>query len=291
MTLVSDKQINKALILAGTGDARNLIEYLVPVLVAHNAEFLISVVGENAAIEYNEKKFPVRSGAMDILEMKKLVEDQSISMIIDATHPFAAEVSRNAMLSADQAKIHYIRYERPKTQIKNNSENDKTDLIIPGENDLVFCVENHEEAVRLAISLQKKLNKNLTIMLTTGVKSLEFYCQKLLASIGFHTVVRLLPSVENLLLCQKYNISQADIIAMQGPFSKELNKELFLKYKIDVLISKESGSAGSTEEKILAAGELGIKSIVVNRPDLKYQNLCRSFNEVKESLIKILSKE
>jgi precorrin-6A/cobalt-precorrin-6A reductase len=276
---------NKVLILAGTGDAKNLVDYIFSIMENQNAAFLVSVVNENAAVDYLKKKIPVRFGALDKLQMKKLVEHETISVIIDATHPFASEVSQNAMITANESKINYIRYERPKSKTgKTGVDDTPVDFVIPDENDDVLFAENHEEAAQFIVSLQKKLNKNLTVMLATGAKSLKLYCQKFSTSPGINIVVRLLPSVENLELCTRCKIPQSNIIAIQGPFGKELNKELFLKYNIDLLILKESGSAGSTEEKILAARELGIKTIVIHRPVINYQNLCRSFDEVQEKL-------
>ena len=261
----------KILFLAGTGDAKNLYEYIQPFIISQNMDLLVSVVSENAAKEYSLKKIPVRSGAMNTDQMKNLINDKKISVIIDATHPFAAEVSQNAMIAAEESFKRYIRYERPD--------------FIP-EN--IFLAGDHKEAVQLVMVLQKKMNQNITVMLSTGAKSLEFYSQQFSGFSSIKLVARLLPSVENLELCARCNIPQSDIIAMQGPFSKELNREIFLKYNVDVLISKESGSAGSTEEKILAAGELGIKTILINRPEIKYKNICRSFEEVKNKLLEIL---
>jgi len=274
----------KVLVLAGTGDARELTAHILPIIAAHNGEILVSVVGENAAGEYRQLQIPVRCGAMSLPQMKTFFEDEKISVVVDATHPFAAEVSQNAISAADEAGIMYLRYERPETELARLP----SDLILPDENDLLLAVKDHETAAGLVVSMQKRAQKKLTVMLTTGAKSLEMYAREFSQNPDIEMVARLLPTAENLELCARNHVQQKNIVAMQGPFHKELNKELFIKYNVDVLVTKESGPAGSTDEKILAAGELGVKTIVVGRPAIIYRNQCRSFEEAASRLVEFL---
>jgi len=265
----------KILVLAGTGEGIHIIENIQPLVVNHQVGILVSVVGDNAAREYQKRNIAVRIGAMNNTQMADIVRDESIITIIDATHPFAAEASKNAMIAANSENIGYIRYERG-------------EIKLPVGDTGIFYVKNHEEAADLAISWNRENNRDLLVMLATGGKSLELYSQKFSGSAGIEIVARLLPSVENLELCKRCNIPAKNIVAIQGPFSRELNREIFLKYKINVLISKESGQEGSTEEKVLAARDLGIKTIIINRPELIYNNLCRNLDEVKQKLAEFI---
>jgi len=267
------------LILAGTGDAKNLVEYLFARFNFRDNPVTVSVVTENAAADYRKKQIPVRTGALNESQMASFINDENISVIIDATHPFALDASRNAISVANQTSAVYIRYERPDIDFTDES----------GQISNHLFVNNHEEAAALTVLLQKKLNQNMTVMLATGAKSLEVYAKAFQAISEIKIIARLLPTVENMELCIKQGIPQANIIGMQGPFSKELNRELFLKYGVNVLISKESGSAGSAEEKMLAARELGITTIIIDRPDIAYPNLCRNFAEVEEKLRETLN--
>ena len=58
-----------------------------------------------------------------------------------------------------------------------------------------------------------------------------------------------------------------DIVAILGPFSKELNKALLNTFKADYCIMKDSGDVGGSLEKVLACRELGIKAIIIGRKD------------------------
>ena len=55
---------------------------------------------------------------------------------------------------------------------------------------------------------------------------------------------------------------------MQGPFSREFNQAVFAAYRAEVVVTKNSGAIGGTDEKLMAAMELGLKLIVVERPAL-----------------------
>ena len=58
----------------------------------------------------------------------------------------------------------------------------------------------------------------------------------------------------------------SNMIAMQGPFSKELTREMLLSQNISIMVTKDSGREGGFDEKVAAARELGIKIVVIARP-------------------------
>ena len=67
--------------------------------------------------------------------------------------------------------------------------------------------------------------------------------------------------------CEAAGIPHRNIIAVQGPFSEELNKAVIREYEIDVMITKDSGTAGGFPEKISAAKDCQIPVIVIARPE------------------------
>ena len=60
----------------------------------------------------------------------------------------------------------------------------------------------------------------------------------------------MLPNIENMEKCDALGVKQRDIIAIQGPFSEELNKALYRQYQVTLVITKESGKVGSVDEKM-----------------------------------------
>ena len=111
----------------------------------------------------------------------------------------------------------------------------------------ITIVKSTEEAV----SYLKSASGN--ILLTTGVKTLEKYvCE---AKLKDRVIARILPSKESMDIAYSLDISPRNIVALEGPFSKEFNKELIRKYDIKVLVTKNSGERGGFNEKLEAAKE------------------------------------
>ena len=100
----------------------------------------------------------------------------------------------------------------------------------------------------------------------------------------------MLPRIDNMEKCAELGIEQKNIVAIQGPFSKELNKALYKQYGVTLMITKESGKVGSVDEKLEAALECGIETIMIARPNVNYQNVHSSFEEVISDLNKQVSK-
>ena len=69
---------------------------------------------------------------------------------------------------------------------------------------------------------------------------------------------------------------------MQGPFSRELNRAMYEKYKANVIVTKNSGTIGGTDAKFQAAADLELPVVVIDRPVLDYPNLAHTFEEVKQ---------
>ena len=125
------------------------------------------------------------------------------------------------------------------------------------------------------------------IFLTTGSRNLEAFVNSPHLS-DCRLIARVLPTAEVVALCEKLGLRPDQIVALQGPFSAALNRELFLRYQTEVIITKNSGTLGGTDAKVQAAAELGLPMIVIDRPPLSYEHLCCSFEEVTENLQKLL---
>jgi len=89
-------------------------------------------------------------------------------------------------------------------------------------------------------------------------------------------VHRIIPSLESLKICVDNNLALADIVALLGPFSRELNREMFREYQADYVVMKDSGIRGGAKEKLLACRDLGITPIVIGRESREgYNDLLR----------------
>lgn len=248
------------LFLAGTSDARELA------LKVKEAGFSLvtTVVTESAANSMQEVGLPVRVGRLTEADLIELIQQEGFAAVVDASHPFAEEAHKNAMSAARAAGVPYIRFERENAKYPDHT--------------LITVVKGYKEAAELAAQ------KKGVIMLTTGSKTLKIFAERLLGQPDTTMLIRMLPRLDNLQKCEELGVPQKQIIAIQGPFSKELNKALYNQYQVTVMVTKETGKAGSFDEKVEAALELGIEVIVIDRPSIDYGHQFSEYSQVIEQL-------
>lgn len=263
--------IKKIGIFGGTKEGRLLaefcrdedIDFAVSVATAYGEQIL-----ENTAI-FNNK---VHAGRMNAQEMARWITREAITDVVDATHPFARAVSREIRSACIITKTKYLRLLREETE-ENSSD------AFP----LSWVSSFEEAAARLKQELLCSPEKKA--LLTVGSKELTcFAVEKALLPRIF---VRVLPSVEAIKTCQDAGFYGKQIIAMQGPFSTELNKALIRTVQASFLVTKESGKTGGFEEKIRAARECGCQVIAIKRPkehDCEEDEHRKSLEEIKQWL-------
>jgi precorrin-6x reductase len=104
------------------------------------------------------------------------------------------------------------------------------------------------------------------ILLTTGSKDLAAFTE-LIPGFAERLYVRVLPVVSSLERTHELGIPTSHVIAMQGPFSEQMNRVLIDELDIAHLVTKESGTAGGFDEKVRAAQACGIDLVVIERPE------------------------
>jgi precorrin-6Y C5,15-methyltransferase (decarboxylating) len=165
--------------------------------------------------------------------MKKAYETQRYVAVVDATHPFALEVTKNIKESLVAQTIPYFRLLRDVT----------------GDTKETVC--RYATAEECAKALEKTIGK---IFLTTGSKELATFCTPALKE---RLVVRVLPGMESISLCYENGMLGSQIVAMQGPFSEESNRAQFRQYNAAHVVTKQTGKTGGLPEKIAAAKAVG----------------------------------
>lgn len=246
------------LFLAGTSDARELAVFL----QQKGYSLLATIVTQSAADSLQQAGIEYRIGRLTQEQMQQLAIEIGATIIVDASHPFAEEASKTAIETAKTLGIPYIRFER-KNSVFNHP--------------LITEVETYEEA---ALEAKKRGG---TIMLTTGSKTLATFTKHLLNE-DIKLYARMLPNVENMEKCADLGVPQKNIIAIQGPFTKELNHALYRQYGVTLMITKESGQVGSMDEKIEAAIEQQIEIILIKRPRIDYGKKYSTNEEILNQL-------
>ncbi|MBQ1417332.1 MAG: precorrin-6A/cobalt-precorrin-6A reductase, partial [Selenomonas sp.] len=137
----------------------------------------------------------------------------------------------------------------------------------------ITVVHSYEEAAKAAAALGKN------IFLTTGSRNLDKFVHSSYLQRAELTA-RVLPTADVIAACEQLGIDAGHIVALQGPFSKDLNKELFCTYGAQVIITKNSGTIGGTDTKLAAAKELGLPIVLIDRPQLDYPCLGHNYDEI-----------
>lgn len=235
-------------VIAGTKDGRELA---VDIANKVSDKVLVSVATNYGASLLNNPNIIVLTARLNIDEMKKVITNYKISKIIDASHPYAEVVTKTAYKASVEMGIDYIRYERKLLSLPNYKR--------------MHIVKNEDEAVIKASKLAKQLDD--VIFLTIGSKNLaKFIKAKALENKIIYS--RVLPTVEVLEICRNLKMSPKNIIAIQGPFSYEMNYYMFKDTKAKIVIMKNSGLVGGADTKLKAAIDLGLDIIVIDRPAL-----------------------
>ena len=144
---------------------------------------------------------------------------------------------------------------------------------------------NYVDDWQQAMGKIEKMQGN--ILFTTGSKDLPKImkdCKNL-----DRVFVRVLPSIESMQLCQDAGIKKQNIVAMQGPFSKEMNKAIIQEFQISCLVTKEAGHHGGFDEKYLACEEMGISIVIIGRPIQESGVSLETFFETRKLETKNLS--
>lgn len=222
----------RVLILGGTGDAAELAARVATI---QGLEAITSLAGRT-----REPSVPLGDlrvgGFGGVAGLATYLRVMQIDLLIDATHPFATQISLNAADAATEVRVPRLMLIRPPWE--------------KGSDDRWIEVDSVEAA---AASVPNQAQR---VFLTVGRQELAAFahCKKiwfLMRMIDPPTDDALVPP--GMILCDR------------GPFTFNNEKQILIDHKIDTIVSKNSGG-DATKPKIIAARELGVKVVMVNRP-------------------------
>ncbi len=231
--------MKQLLVFGGTADSHPLLEWL----FQWDIQTTLCVTSDYArALLPPCDRLTVRVGRLDAAGMAALTQERRFDCVIDATHPYAHEATRNIRAAAQATGLPYFR------------------LLRPGS-DAQGCVVVSSVAQAAAY-----LNQSMGgVLIATGSKELAAYTK--LHDFAARCYPRVLPTVEAIEHCMALGFLQSHIIAMQGPFSQALNAALFKQLGIETLVTKDGGAAGGFPEKLAAARACGVRTVLVTRPE------------------------
>jgi len=238
------------LLAGGTKDSRIIADKL----LKNNHKVVVTTATEYGGQLISHLDLEVRVAKLDLKGLENLANEMKISQILDATHPYAIEISNNLLELSIIMNVPYYRYERSMLEYKK---------------------ENSFYKLEELIDFLEKVKGN--ILLTLGSNNINrFKDLKNKKSI----YIRALPTEYAIKKCENAGFRPSQILGLQGPFSKEFNEAIYKNYNIEYVVTKESGATGGELEKVEAAENLDVKVVVLKRPIVQYRNLYNDIDDL-----------
>ncbi|HKR15895.1 cobalt-precorrin-6A reductase [Rhizorhapis sp.] len=226
--------MHNILILGGTTEARQLAERLAG---CKDLNVTLSLAGRTRSPI--AMPVPVRSGGFGGAEgLARWVQDNEVGLLIDATHPFAANMSRNAAEASGRAGIPLLALRRPAWQRQ------KGDRWIETESPAAAIAALGKSSRRVFLALGRQ-EAHVT-------ENAPWH----------HYLVRSVEPIDPPL-----SVPHASHILDRGPFDERADLKLLRDHRIDAVVAKNSGGTASYA-KIAAARALGIEVMMIQRPDV-----------------------
>lgn len=240
----------EVLLLAGTHEGPLIAQ----ALTDRGIRVVASTVTEHGGNAYRDRGLEVRTGPLTEAGLEEMVGTSKVRLIVDATHPHAAQLRILARDVSRRKGLVLIRFERPPAKIPEGGR--------------FYKVSSHQQAVQTAKIFGGP------VFLSVGTKSLPVYVEGFGPPANISFWARVLPTESAIRQCNRLGIDQSHIVAMQGPWSSEFEQALYREYGIRVLIAKESGRI--FEAKVQAALKSGLSVILIERPPVPDDVICYS---------------
>ena len=235
----------KIWLIGGTSDSATIAK----MLSYFDLPFIITVTNKSARSLYSTDDIAV--GRMNRIEMESFCQKQSILAVVDASHPYAVEVSNLAIAVAAKANLPYLRYERVSYKASTAIQTNANITELASFDDLV--AGNYLQDRR--------------VLLTIGCKALYLFEPWQNKAVLF---ARVLPKTSSLETALAAGFASDRLIAIRPPLDRALETALWQQWQINLVVTKASGTAGGEDLKRQVAASLNIPLIVITRPQVVY---------------------
>ncbi len=226
----------RLIVFGGTTESRALLERGIPALCCvatdYGARLLEGLQGVTPLV-----------GRLDAAAMEELIRREGVTHAIDATHPYANDVSRNIRAACAATGTKLLRLARERTLLPKNA----------------VTVASASEAAELLNGTREK------VLLTVGSKELRAFAG--VEEAKSRLFARVLPTSDAIGLCESLGFDAGHIVAMRGPFTRAMNEAVLAATGASTLVTKDGGAAGGMREKLEAAESMGARVIVIGRDE------------------------
>ncbi|WP_017662073.1 cobalt-precorrin-6A reductase [Baaleninema simplex] len=232
-------------LIGGTSESRSIAQRL----SQQGCSWVATVVTPSAVRLYQGLPGQVQVGALDAESVRGAIAKYGIRAIVDASHPFATEISHLAMSTG----LPYLRFEREDYPLEPPAES------LPD----------------LEALFQPQYLENRRVLLTLGVKALPRFRPWQQRS---RLWARILPTAEAQAL--QAGFSKEQLICDRPGTDIAAERALWQRLQVDTVVTKASGAPGGVPVKLAVARTLGVRLLVVDRPSLAYLQQTQDLDEV-----------
>ncbi|MGJ3244749.1 MAG: cobalt-precorrin-6A reductase [Elainellaceae cyanobacterium] len=242
-------------LIGGTHESAQLAE-----AIAHTGWTCLITVTTDAAKHLYPRvpNVTVWVGLLDEIGIREFIIQHQIGIILDASHPFAVDISKLAIAAATAHHIPYLRYERPDVA-KSGSRSRQQHLF-----------KEFDDVVESNVLIGHRA------LLTIGYRPLPQFREWHDRATLF---TRILPSPKALSVALDSGFTPDRIIAIRPPLSADFERALWHHWRITLVVTKASGNAGGEPLKQQIADELGIPLVTIARPSVRYPRQTQCLNE------------
>lgn len=243
---------SKVWLIGGTSDSATIAK----ILAELNIPLIVTVTTLTAKALYGTEA-EVAIGCMNATEMGCFCQHNQIKAAIDASHPYATEVSLQAIAVTQKLNIPYLRYERT--------------LYQPSMQENVIKLDRWEDLLSGDYLTAQR------VLLTVGCQILpKFQPWQNRATL----FARVLPKLSSLKTAIASGFTSDRLIALRPPISAATETALWQQWHISLVVTKASGKAGGEDTKRQVAASLRIPLIVITRPLIIYPKQTSTIAEV-----------
>ncbi|MBR6910919.1 MAG: precorrin-6A reductase, partial [Candidatus Methanomethylophilaceae archaeon] len=228
-------------IFSGTSEGRTISKLLADT----GADVHVRVATEyGAEVMGYDENIDVKVGSCGGAEgIANVIRENGYDTVIDATHPYALNITEHIKQACEATGAFYIRLKR------TDSDTDS---------DSIVKVSSVQEAVDYL------KDKEGNILASTGSKDIALYTQ--IPDYKERVTARVLSTMESVQKCAEYGFSGKNLICAQGPFSEDTNYATLKQIDAKYIVTKDSGTAGGYEDKVRAAMRAGATVVLIERP-------------------------
>ncbi|XWK86447.1 MAG: cobalt-precorrin-6A reductase [Phormidium sp.] len=249
-------------LIGGTGESAKLAKALLQI----ELPLVISVTTESARSLYpNSPLLQVWVGRFNLSQIEQFLTQQNIIAVLDASHPYAVEISQNAIAACSQKNIPYLRFERPRW---GGGEMGRW-----GDGEMggrLIYLDSFERLVAGEYLTGQR------VLLTVGYKVLPLFRDWHERSTLF---ARVLPATTSIEAALAAGFTQDKLFAMRPPIPINLERELWRHWQISMVVTKASGAPGGEDVKRQLAAELGVSLVIIEPPIMNYPQVTSDLGE------------